>query len=118
MDLDSWPGRGASWEGLLIEEPIRRAQLKVPGVQAYFWRTQAGAEVDLLLAAGPRRVAVEIKAGVAPSGRALKGLRQAMADLALRHAFVVYRGSDKLRTGGGITLLPWTELDAALDPLI
>lgn len=116
-DLETWPGRGGSWEGLMVEEIIRRAQLAIPGVQTYFWRTQAGAEADLLLVAGSRKVAVEIKAGSAPTSASLKGMRQCMADLAIRHAFVVYRGTELTRAGGGVTLLPWTELEKVLRPL-
>lgn len=116
-DLEGWPGRGASWEGLIVEELIRRAELLIPGVQAYFWRTQAGAEVDLVLVAGKRRVAVEIKASSAPSGTSLRGLRRALADLGMARGFMVYRGAERTKAGGGITLLPWRELDEALRPL-
>lgn len=113
-DLESWPGRGASWEGLILEEIVRRVALETPGAQAYFWRTQAGGEADLVLSSGQRRCIVEIKAGSAPGGRALKGLRQCLSDLAARRGFVVYRGQEKAQIGHGITLLPWTELDAVV----
>lgn len=60
---------------------------------------------------------MEIKAGSAPSGGSLKGLRQAMADLSVRHGFVVYRGRERIKLGGGVMLVPWTALDEAFSPL-
>lgn len=116
-DLETWPGRGASWEGFLVEELARRAQLRFPGSRVWFWRTQAGAEVDLIIENGRRRVAVEIKAGARPEGPRLAGLRQCMADLGLKRGFVLYRGEETLPLGRGIDLLPWERMDRVLEAL-
>lgn len=108
--LHSWPRRGASWEGLILEEIVRRAALEKPNARPYFWRTQAGAEVDLILDDGNRKAAIEIKLGGAPSAQALQGLRQCMEDLGLRRGTVVYGGRRPSVLGGGIHLIPWTEI--------
>ena len=63
QDLETWPGRGNSWEGFVLEELIRRAKLRWPAPNFYFWRTQAGAEADLIIENGHMRLVVEIKAG-------------------------------------------------------
>lgn len=108
--LDVWPRRGSSFEGLVIEEIARlaRDQLVKPGI--FFWRTQAGAEVDLLLVDGPRIHPIEIKLGAAVTGRDVAGLRQCMADLGLRRGWVVYGGTERRRIGTTIEVVPWAEV--------
>lgn len=54
-DLDSHPIRGASWETFVLEDLVRRERLVHPFSQFFFWRTQAGSEVDLLIDRGSKR---------------------------------------------------------------
>lgn len=110
-ELETWPGRGASWEGFVLEELIRRARLRRPGSSFYFWRTQAGAEADLLIESGRERVVVEIKSGAALKAKSLLGVRQCMRDLKLRAGFVVYRGERLLRVAPGLSAVPWVRLE-------
>ena len=88
-ELAAHPSRGASWEGFVIEDVLRREQLSHPGTQAYFWRTAAGAEVDLVLDRGGERIAVEIKAGRGDDARAVRTLREAMPDVEATRAWIV-----------------------------
>lgn len=108
--LETWPRRGASWEGLILEELIRRSALDDPGSRAYFWRTQAGAEVDLLLERRGRMTAFEIKLGSAPPTQTLQAMRQCLKDLRIHRGYVVYGGRERRDIGSRITLLPWTEI--------
>jgi hypothetical protein len=62
-DLETWARRGASFEGLVIEELIAAAADRAVRPEAWFWRTHAGAEVDLLLVHGRRILPVEVKLG-------------------------------------------------------
>lgn len=87
--LDDHPARGASWEGFVIEELLRRERVAHPGTQAGFWRTAAGAEIDLVLDRGAERVAVECKSGRGDQARAIRTLRDAMADVACDRAWIV-----------------------------
>jgi hypothetical protein len=97
-ELDSHPIRGASWEGFVIEDLLRREQLAHPGSQPYFWRTAAGAEVDLLLDRGDRRVAVEIKSARADHPRVVKHFAQALAETGASRGWIVDQttGIDRL----------------------
>jgi predicted AAA+ superfamily ATPase len=106
-ELSTWSRRGASFEGHVIEELAAGAadRLVRPGV--FFWRTQAGAEVDLLIVDGRRIIPVEIKLGATVDPRALAGLRQCMADLSLRRGFVVTTGGERRSVGKSIEILPW-----------
>jgi predicted AAA+ superfamily ATPase len=88
-ELANHPVRGASWEGFVIEDLLRRERDAHPASQAYFWRTAAGAEIDLVLDRGNERIAVEIKAGRGTDARALRTLREAMPDVNAQRAWVV-----------------------------
>jgi len=107
VELQAWPRRGHSFEGLVVEELAAWAERTIVRPELYFWRTQAGTEVDLLVADGRRLVPIEIKLGAAVDGRSIGGLRQMMADLSLRRGFVVYTGSERRTLDGRIDLVPW-----------
>jgi hypothetical protein len=62
-DLWSHPIYGASWEGFAIEQILAANPRWTPS----FCATHSGAEVDLILERGSKRVAVECKASSAPS---------------------------------------------------
>lgn len=84
--LESNPKLGASWEGFAIEEVLR-----VTGDRdAYFWATQAGAELDLLVSCRGVRYGFEFKYADAPS--VTRSLVTARNDLGLAHVFVIVPG--------------------------
>lgn len=87
-ELANHPSRGASWEGFVIEDVLRRERAAHPGSQPWFWRTAAGAEIDLVIARGNVRVAVEVKTG-RPHGRAVRTLAEAMTDASAERAWIV-----------------------------
>jgi hypothetical protein len=78
--------------------------------EVYFWRTQAGAEVDLLIVSGRDILPVEIKAGAALGPRELWGLKQCMQDLGLKRAFVVNTSAEPRRVDGRIEIVPWSDV--------
>ncbi len=104
--LDVHPARGASWEALIVEHLICGFQAACPGAQAYYWRTAAGAETDLLIDRGDRRVAFEIKLHSAPGRAHAAGLASCMRDLKLSRGYVVYPGSSAYSLDSGIVALP------------
>lgn len=95
LGVDSYTGllrnpvAGTSWEGLVIESVAAELGALGLAVPLYFWRTHAGAEVDLLIDLPGRRVLVEIKLGGVSDGRELKGLRTAIDDLEADEGWVV-----------------------------
>jgi uncharacterized protein len=86
QELQRHPKVGASFEGFVIEQLLQVADPR----QAYFWGTQAGAELDLLLFHGGKRIGVEIKHSDSPS--ASKSMHIAYADLKLDALWLIYRG--------------------------
>ncbi len=97
-ELQGHPVVGPSWEGFVIETVLAVA----PGALASFYRTSAGAEVDLVLDFGGTtgRWVVEVKRGLTP--RISKGLLFARADVQPARTFVVYSGNDNFPLGEGI----------------
>lgn len=82
-DLLGHPALGASWETLVLENVIAA----LPGWDAFFYRTAAGAEIDLVLTRGERKLAVECKASAAP--RVSRGFWTGMEDLGIENAWVI-----------------------------
>ncbi len=104
---------GMSWEGHVIETLLRVAP---PRTQPSFYRTAAGAEIDLVLELpGDQLWAIEIKRGAVP--KIQKGVRIALQDLQPTRAFVVYSGSDQYPKGEGIEAIGLHELAAELAAL-
>jgi uncharacterized protein len=101
-ELASHPSRGASWEGFVIEDLLKRERIFRPSTQAFFWRTAVGAEIDLLLDRGNERVAVEIKAGRGDDARAVRTLREAMPDVQADRAWIVDQAEGTERVGAQI----------------
>jgi hypothetical protein len=102
--LEGHPKLGAAWEGFVVEEAIRAAGER----NAWFWATQSGAELDLLLTLGGRRYGVEVKYGDAPG--ITKSMRIAMEDLSLSRLFVVYPGAEPYELDSKISVLPLARL--------
>lgn len=103
-DLLRHPKMGASWEGLVVDQILQTFDVD----HAYFWATHQGAELDLLLMRGARRVGIEVKRGDAPSMTA--SMRVAMADLDLDQLWVVYPGSSRYTLHDRITVVPFEAL--------
>ena len=96
------PVAGASWEGFVIETLAATAPA---GTQSNFYRTAAGAEIDLLLTLpGGRPWAIEIKRSLAP--KVERGFHQACEDIDPVHRFVVYPGAERFPLQDGVEALP------------
>ena len=105
-DLDAHPSAGASWEGFIIEQVIAAK----PGHwDAFFYRTSAGAEVDLLLTDNVGRpIAIEIKYSLSPKpGR---GFWTAIEDLACDKAFVIFPGTESYPLRENVWTLPVAQI--------
>src|SRR5579863_5140891 len=87
-DLEGHPKVGASWEGFALGEILVR--LGAHPEESFFWATHGGAELDLLVVRGNRRLGFECKRTSAP--RLSPSIRSALADLALDRLDVVHAG--------------------------
>ena len=105
MDLPRHPHYGASWEGFALEQTLIAHGQR----DAYFYGTQRGAELDLLLLRHGRRWGFEFKCADAPS--TTKSMHIARQDLKLEHLWVVYPGTLRYPLTEHITALPLREID-------
>lgn len=104
------PVAGASWEGFVIETLLAVAP---QGCQGWFYRTAAGAEIDLVLEWSPqRRWAIEVKRSLSP--RLGKGFHQARADLQPERTFVVTPSATGYPLADGVEVMGLAELAAVL----
>ena len=105
-DVLGHPIAGASWEGHGIETLLRVAP---PRTRASYYRTAAGAEIDLVLdLPGRERWVVELKRGLTPT--VSRGFYHAIADLVPDRAFVAYAGTDRYPKGDGVEAVGLREL--------
>ncbi|KWV56218.1 ATPase [Rhizobium altiplani] len=112
-DILGHPIAGASWEGFVIE--TLHAAIPV-GAHANFYRTAAGAEVDLIVTLpGGRRWAIEIKRSLTP--KVERGFHNACLELKPDRRIVVYPGSEAYPLNNEIEVLPLRQLGEELTHL-
>ena len=99
-ELPMHPNYGASWEGFALEQTLIAHGQR----GAYHYRTQRGAELDLLLIRRTLRWGFEFKCTDAP--RTTKSMRVVIRDLGLEHLWVIYPGSWEYSLDSNITALP------------
>jgi predicted AAA+ superfamily ATPase len=83
--LEYHPKLGASWEGFGLEEVIRCHQAQTE--DCYFWRTQDGAELDLLIVLPGKKLGFEFK--LSEQTQMTPSMRIALEDLKLDQLTVI-----------------------------
>ena len=109
-DVLGHPVCGPSFEGFCIDNLIAAA-----GVErtAYFYRTQVGAEIDLVLEKGGHPdIAIEVKRASAP--RPERGFSIACDDLKIERRYVVYPGEESFALRNGAQAISLAQLCAEL----
>lgn len=100
-DLISNPIMGKSWEGFVLENIV---SILPNSVEPYYYRTAAGAEIDLVLKISSMKLwAIEIKHGVAPKIK--PSFHQASEDIKATDKFIVYGGSDEFQIDKNTTII-------------
>ena len=109
-DVIGHPVVGGSWEGWVIENLLAVAP---PATQAHFYRSAAGAEIDLVLELPKRqRWAIEIKRSSAPA--ASRGFHIAATDFKATARFVVHAGKESFPLANGVRASTLAGLQQAL----
>jgi predicted AAA+ superfamily ATPase len=97
--LQGHPLIGASWEGYVIEQIYRSLEFRTWSF--YYYRTQVGAEVDLLLInPGGKMVCIEIKNTNNP--KLSKGFYESVADLKPDYQYVITPSSEVYPIGDNV----------------
>lgn len=105
-ELLTHPILGKSWEGFVVEN----IHSVLPHLaETYFYRTAAGAEIDLIIKMPNAEVwGIEIKYGLAP--KLGKHFRQTFNDAGATHKYVVYGGSDEYPIGDDVRMISLPKL--------
>jgi hypothetical protein len=112
-DLEGHPKVGASWEGFILEQVIHRLAARVE--ECFFWATHGGAELDLLVVRGQRRMGFEIKRTTSP--QVTSSMRYALSDLHLRSLDVIHAGERTFPMDKKIRAVAFTRLLQDIKPL-
>ena len=106
--------RGALFENFVISELLKRRYNEGLPSNLFFWRNNAGVEVDLVIEQGEQLIPVEIKSGQTFSSDFLAGLQKWMrlAGETCLAPRLVYGGEENM-TRSGILVQSWTAIDAA-----
>ena len=108
----SGPMRGAIFETAVLMEIIKTYLHRGKEPRVYFWRTAAGAEVDILVEVNGYLVPIEVKLSATPRPAMAKGITILQADLGKKVApgYIVHPGDVRLPLGQGAIALPFAEL--------
>ena len=105
-DLLVDPKRGFSFEGCMIEQIISQFALSKPGTRFSFYRTQAGAEIDLLVESDKETMGFEFKTALSVRRSDASGLRAGLEAGVITQGSVVYLGSERYPVAPAIEALP------------
>lgn len=100
--LESHPRLGASWEGFAQEAVIRAMGARPE--ECHFWATHAGAELDLLIIKGGKRLGFEFKRTEAPN--LTPSMKIAFEDLKLDRLDVIHAGSETFLLAPKVRAIP------------
>jgi uncharacterized protein len=112
-DIEGHPKCGATWEGFALDAVVTRLGARPD--ECYFWATHAGAELDLLVVRGNRRLGFEFKRSSAP--RTTRSMHTARRDLKLDELTVVHAGQHDFPLAEGIRALALENVPDGLTPL-
>lgn len=112
-DLDGHPKVGASWESFVLREVV--IHIGARPEECFFWATHAGAELDLLVVRGQRRVGFEVKRTTAPS--ATRSIHSARRSLGLERLDLIHAGEHTFPLAEGIRAVAFARIFQDLEPL-
>lgn len=112
-DLLSHPKLGASWEGFILNQVIHL--LRADKDECYFWATHAGAELDLLIIRGAKRIGFEIKFTSSP--KITPSMKTALSDLKLNRLFIIHAGDKSYQMTGKIYAIASKNILKEIKPL-
>ncbi len=108
----SGPMGGAIMETAVLSEIIRTLTHRGIDARVYFWRTQAGTEVDFVVETGEGLVPIEVKLSATPRQAMANAIRTFQDDLKTRTGpgFVIHPGDIRLPLAPSVSAVPFAEL--------
>lgn len=112
--VEGHPVVGVSWELFAISNVLERLGVRWDE-DAYFWATHAGAEIDLVVIRGSRRLGFEVKRTVSPA--ATPSMRIAIQDLGLERVDVLHAGRDTFPLAADVRAVATRRIWEDVEPL-
>jgi len=112
-DLDALmthPQMGNSWEGMVFEEILKQLNSIGIGYDYYFYRTAAGAEVDLIIEGDFGLIPIEIKYTQTIDSRRLRSLRNFVDERGCRLGIVINNDRTPQRYDEKIVGIPFSNI--------
>lgn len=109
-DVAKTPKIGSMWEGFALEQVIDCLQVKQN--ECYFWSTQNGAELDLLIFKDRKKIGFEFKYADAP--KRTRSMNIAIEDLNLDHLYLIFPGDVYFKIDEKITACGLNSLESLL----
>jgi predicted AAA+ superfamily ATPase len=106
--------RGPLFETLVVAEFMKFKRNRLRPEELYFWRDSAGNEIDLLVEAGDRLLAVECKAGQTVAGDWF-GTLEKFGRLAGRVQGLIVMGGDQGQPRTDFPVVSWRAMGAMLE---
>jgi len=108
----SGPLGGAIMETAVLSEIVKSATHRRLTPRVFFWRTQAGTEVDIVVESEGKLVPIEVKLSATPRPGMATSIRRFQKDLGPEAVpgYVVHPGDIRLPLGSGATALPFSDL--------
>ena len=108
--------KGALFENFVVNEVLKKYYNRGKRPNLYFWRTQSGHEVDLIIDGGKEMYPIEIKASRTIHSQFFKGLHyfNQLTGNPMSNSFLIY-GGDDLQHRTHATVLGWKHLNQLFD---
>ncbi len=106
------PMGGPIFETAVFTEIIKTLSHRGQEPQVYFWRTAAGAEVDIVVAEAGRLIPLEVKLSATPRPAMARNLTTFQKDLGDQAApgYLIHPGEVRLPLVPGVTALPFNDI--------
>ncbi len=103
---------GAIFEHAVLTEILKTVVHRGEEPRLYFWRTSAGAEVDIIAADGEKLIPIEVKLSATPRPEMARGIVKFQKDFPHRAVpgYVIHPGDLRLPLGPSVTALPFLDL--------
>lgn len=108
-DMMGNPLTGASWEGFCIEQICNHLPA---GASVSFYRTAAGAELDVVVETGGKTIGFEVKFSSAP--KVTKGFWQACEDIGIDNAYVIAPVKEGWAMAGNVQVISPIDIPSLL----
>jgi len=104
------PYRGALFENLVVSELMKNRLNQGQRPNLYYWRDNAGHEIDVVIDNGLEMIAAEAKSGSTITGDFFKGLAYWRELTQTANGLVFYGGDEPQERSTGFKVEPWREL--------